>query len=107
MAHISMTAAVTGPSPGSASAQLLGQGDHQALGPADVAEPVAALVLHDLADELGAVAAQAGEHGVEVVDGEHDPTDAERVHGRVRSLALDGRRPVELVQLDAMAIGGP
>ena len=42
------------------SAELFGQSDDDALGPADVAEPIAVLVLRQLADELGAVGAQAG-----------------------------------------------
>jgi len=41
-----------------ASADLLGQGDDDARGAAEVAEPEDALVLRHLAEEFGAVAAQ-------------------------------------------------
>src|SRR4051812_26074048 len=51
------------------SAELLGQRDDDSLGAAEVAEPVAVLVLHHLADEFGAVGPQPGDSGVEVVDG--------------------------------------
>src|SRR6185503_12330520 len=43
------------------SGALLGQGDDDARGAADVTQPITVLVLHQLADELGAVGAQAGE----------------------------------------------
>jgi hypothetical protein len=45
---------------GSFSAQLLGRSDDDALRVADVAEQVAVLQPGDLADEFGAVRAQAG-----------------------------------------------
>jgi hypothetical protein len=41
------------------SAEPLGQCDDDALGAADVTEPIAVLVLRQLADEFGAVSAQA------------------------------------------------
>src|SRR5712691_4044360 len=41
-------------------AELLGQGDDDALGAADVAEQVFVLVLHHLADEFSAVCPQTG-----------------------------------------------
>jgi hypothetical protein len=41
--------------PGGASADLFGQGDDDACGAAEVAEPVDALVLRHLAEEFGAV----------------------------------------------------
>jgi len=53
-------------------AELLGQRDDDPCGAADVAEPVAILVLRHLADEFRAVGAQVGDSGVDVVDGEHD-----------------------------------
>jgi hypothetical protein len=56
------------------SADLLGQRDDDPLGAADVAEPVAVLVLHHLSNELRAVGSQTGDSGVDVVDGEHDAT---------------------------------
>ena len=72
------------------------------------AEPVDVLVLRDLADELATVAAQAGDDVVDVVDGEHDAADAQRVHRRVLRLRPDRRRRVELRQLDpAVAVRGP
>ena len=59
-----------------ASADLFGQGDDDARGAAEVAEPVDALVLRHLAEEFGAVGAQAGDGVVDVVDGEHDAMEA-------------------------------
>jgi hypothetical protein len=59
-----------------ASTELLGQRDDDALGAADVAEPIAVLVPRHLADEFGAVGAQAGDDVLNVVDGEHDATYA-------------------------------
>jgi hypothetical protein len=49
------------------SAELFGESDDDALGTADVAEQVAVLEPHHLADELGAVGAQAGDHPLDVV----------------------------------------
>src|SRR5918992_4106606 len=48
------------------SAELLGQSDDDALRATHEAEPVAVLVLRDLADEFGTVAAQAGKDDVEI-----------------------------------------
>lgn len=62
-----------------ASADLFGQGDDDARGAAEVAEPEDALVLRHLAEEFGAVGAQAGDGVVDVVDGEHDTMQAQRV----------------------------
>jgi hypothetical protein len=59
---------------GRPSAELLGQSDDDALGAADIAEPIAVLVLRQLADEFGAMGAQAGNDGLDVVDREHDAT---------------------------------
>jgi NAD(P)-dependent dehydrogenase (short-subunit alcohol dehydrogenase family) len=61
---------VTGGSRGG-SAELLGQRDDDPLGAADVAEPVAVLVLHHVSNEVRAAGSQAGDSGVDVVDGEH------------------------------------
>jgi hypothetical protein len=55
-------------------ADLLGQTDDDPLGAADETEPVAVLVLRHLADEFGAVSAQAGNDVLNVFDGEHDAT---------------------------------
>ena len=56
-----------------ASADLFGQGDDDAGGAAEVAEPEDALVVRHLAEEFGAVGAQAGHGVVDVVDGEQKP----------------------------------
>ena len=48
------------------SAELLGQSDDDALRATQEAEPVDVLVLRDLADEFGTVAAQAGNDVVEL-----------------------------------------
>jgi hypothetical protein len=50
-------------------AELLGQRDDDPLGAADVAEPVAVLVLRLLSNELRAVGSQSGDSGIDVVDG--------------------------------------
>ncbi len=56
------------------SAELLGQRNDDALGAADVAEPIRVLVPRRLADEFEATSAQAANDVVDVVDGEHDAT---------------------------------
>src|SRR5207248_9376389 len=84
----------------SISAELLGQSDDDALRATQEAEPVDVLVLHDLADEFGTVAAQAGNDVVDVVDSEHDPAYAQRVRRRVFRPGSDRRRRVELRQLN-------
>ena len=72
-----------------------------------VAEPIAVLVLPQLANEFGAVGVQAGKDVLDVVDGEHDATYAQRVRRCVR-LGGGGRRGVELRQLKlAVAVRGP
>jgi hypothetical protein len=89
------------------SADPLGQSDEEALGATHEAEPVDVLVLRDLPDELGTVAAQAGDDVVQVVDGEHDAPQTQRVRRRVLRLDPDRRRGVELRQLDpAVAVRG-
>src|SRR3954447_22866970 len=88
-------------------ADLLGQSDDDALGAAQEAEPVALLVLRDLADEFATVAAQAGNDVVDVVDGEHDPAYTQRVRRRAFRLGSDRRRRVEPRQLNpAVAVRG-
>src|ERR1700704_5808139 len=90
------------------SAQLLGQSDDDALRATQEADPVDVLVLRDLVEEFGAVAAQAGNDIVDVVDSEHDAAYAQRVRRRVFRLGSDRRRRVELRQLKpAVAGGGP
>src|SRR6188472_3207665 len=53
-------------------AELLGQRDDDSLGAADVADPVAVLVLRHPSHELRALGPHAGDGGVDVVDREHD-----------------------------------
>ena len=53
---------------GNASAELLGQRDDDALGAADVAEPIAVLVLLQLADQFGAMGMQAGKDVLDVFE---------------------------------------
>src|SRR5436189_1434223 len=90
------------------SAELLGQSDDDALRATQEAEPVDVLVLRDLADEFGAVTAQAGNDVVDVVDGEHDAAYAQRVRRRALRLGPDRRRRVEPRQLNpAVAVRGP
>src|SRR5207237_651879 len=90
------------------SAELLGQSDDDALRATQEAEPVDVLVLRDLVEELGTVAAQAGNDVVDVVDSEHDAAYAQRVRRRVFRLGSDRRRRVELRQLNpAVAVWGP
>src|SRR3954451_4763345 len=90
------------------SAELLGQCDDDALRATHEAEPVAVLVLRDLADEFATVSAQAGHDVVDVLDSEHDAAYAERVRRRALRLGSDRRRRVELRQLDpAVAVRGP
>src|SRR5262245_24654853 len=89
-------------------AELLGQSDDDALRASQEAEPVDILVLHDLANEFGAVAAEAGNVVVDVVDSEHDAAYAQRVRRRVFRLGSDRRRRVELRQLNpAVAVRSP
>src|SRR5262245_9171502 len=86
----------------------LGKCDHNALRAADVTEPVHVLVLSDFADELCAMGAQAREYVLDVVDGEHDATYAQRVHWCVLRLSSDRCGRVELVQLDpTVAVRSP
>jgi hypothetical protein len=60
------------------------------------------------ANELGPVGAHARNDLVDVIDGEHDATEAQRVHRRVHGPKPDCVGRVELVQLDAaVTIGRP
>jgi hypothetical protein len=65
-----------GPDP---SADLLCQLDDDPLWAADVAEPVAVLLALQLADELSAAGSQAGDDGVDALDGECDSRTRRRV----------------------------
>src|SRR5437588_3970681 len=90
------------------SAELLGQSDDDALRATQEAEPIDVLVLRDLVEEFGTVAAQAGNDVVDVVDSEHDAAYAQRVRRRVFRLGPHRRRRVELRQLNlAVAVRGP
>src|SRR6185503_11503971 len=59
--------------------KFLGQRDDDARRAPHVAESVLVLVLGHLADEFGAVGAQASDGVVDALDGEHDAPQAERV----------------------------
>src|SRR5579872_3205001 len=87
-------------------AELLGEADNDAFRPTDVSEPVRIPVLH-LADEFGAMGLHARNDSVDVVDGKHDATEAQRVHWRVHGPKPDCAWRVELIQLNALPIGGP
>src|SRR5262245_28534489 len=84
---------------GNALPELLGERNDDALRAADVTEPVHVLILGDFAYELSAMGAQAREDILNVVDGEHDATYAQRVHWCVLRFSSDRRRRVKLVQL--------
>src|SRR5262249_23483810 len=70
---------------------LVGQRDEDACGAAEVAEPVAVLVPHQLAEELGPVWPHAVDDVVDVVDGEHDAMHAQRVRRSAR-VSVSARR---------------
>ena len=82
-------------------ADLLGQSDDDAFRPADVAKPIRVLVLHHFAYQLGSVGEQARDDSVDVFDGEHDATDAEGVHRRIR-----GPKPDRFGRVDPRKVGG-
>ena len=91
-----------------ASEEFLGQRDDDARRASHVAEPVLVLVLDHLADEFGAVGAQAGHGVVEVFDQQHDLPEAQRVRRGNRWFDLDQLRVAELRQLDPpVAVRGP
>jgi hypothetical protein len=98
----------SGPRGSLTSADLFSEGDDDPLGTAEVAEPEDVLVLCYLAEEFGAVAAQTGDGVVDVVDGEHDAMQAQRVGWRDLWLEVGRRRGVVLSQLElAVAVRGP
>src|SRR5262249_57510483 len=76
-----------------ASAELFGECDDDALRAADVAEPIAVLVLRHLSNELRALGVQAGKDVLNVVDSEHDVTYAKRVRRCVFRLPAGRPRP--------------
>src|SRR5262249_8886907 len=86
----------------------LGKRNDDSLRAADVTEPVHVLILDYFAYDLSAMGAQARQDILNVVDGKHDATYAQRVHWRVLRFSSHGRRLVELVQLDpAVAVRSP
>jgi hypothetical protein len=90
------------------SADLLGQGDDDARGAAEVAQQEDSLILSHLAEELGAAGAQAGDGVLDVVDGEHDAMQAQRVRRRVLRPGAHRRGGVVPGQLQlAVAVRGP
>src|SRR5205085_12200317 len=87
---------------------LLGESDDDAFRPADVAKPIRVLVLRHFAYQLRPVGEQARDDSVDVFDGEHDATDAQRVHRRVHRPKPDRVGRMEFVELDAtVAVRGP
>src|SRR6185295_4961224 len=71
-----------------------------AFGAAEVAESILVLVLCHLAHEFSPMFLQANNDVVDVRDGEHDATDAQRVHRGVLRLSPDRLGRVELVQFE-------
>ena len=91
-----------------ASEKFLSQRDDDSRGASHVAQPVLVLVLDRLADEFGAVGAQAGHGVVNVFDREHDLPKAQRVRRGVRWLSPEQIRMAELRQLNPpVAVWGP
>lgn len=81
------------------SAAFFGEPYDDTLRPTDVGQPILILVLL-FADDLGPVGARARNYGVDVIDGEHDATEAERVHRGIHGPKPDRVGRMELVQLD-------
>jgi hypothetical protein len=72
-----------------ASEEFLGQRDDDARRASHVAESVLVLVLGHLADEFGAVGAQASDSVVDAFDGKHDAPEAQRVRRCDRRFDID------------------
>jgi hypothetical protein len=89
------------------SAELLGQPDDDALRATQKAEPVDVLVLRDLADEFGTVAAQAGNDVVDVVDSEHDAAYASVFAGALSGSALTAGGVWNFVSSSRLSPSGP
>src|ERR1700687_2647498 len=91
-----------------ASEEFLGQRDDDARGASHVAESVPVLVLGHLADEFGAVGAQASDSVVDAFDCKHDATETQRVRRCDRRFDLDQFWIAKLRQLKPpMPIRGP
>src|SRR5688572_4488441 len=89
------------------SAELLGERDEDALRATDLTESIAVFVLHQLPDQFGTVGAEPGHDVLDVFDGKHDATDAQRVRRGVVRLSAVRRGTPELHQLNtAMAVRG-
>src|ERR1700748_3190445 len=76
---------------GAGRRDVFGKPDQNTLGPANVAQPVTAVVLNDSIDELGTGLFQAFEGVVEIVYREHDTQIAECVDRRVAVVGNDRR----------------
>src|SRR5947199_3410462 len=91
-----------------ASEEFLGQRDDDARGASHVAESVHVLVLGHLADEFGAVGAQASDSVVDAFDCKHDAPEAQRVRRCDRRFDLDQFWIAKLRQLKPpVTIWGP
>ena len=91
-----------------ASEEFLGQRDDDARRASHVAESVLVLVLGHLADEFGAVGAQASDSVVDVFDCKHDAPEAQRVRRCDRRFDLDQFWIAKLRQLKPpVPIWGP
>src|SRR4051812_30344949 len=75
--------------PVNASEEFLRQRDDDARGTSHVAESVLVLVLGHLADEFGAVGAQASDSVIDAFDYKHDAPEAQRVRRCNRRFNLD------------------
>jgi len=93
---------------GDASEEFLGQRDDDARRASHVAESVLVLVLGHLADEFGAVGAQASDSVVDAFDCKHDAPEAQRVRRCDRRFDLDQFWIAKLRQLKPpVPIWGP
>src|SRR5882762_3323353 len=96
------------PKPVNASEEFLGQRDDDARRAPHVAESVLVLVLGHLADEFGAVGAQASDSVVDAFDCKHDAPEAQRVRRCDRRFDLDQFWVAKLRQLKPpVPIWGP
>jgi hypothetical protein len=87
-----------------ASEELLGQRDDDTGRASHVAESVHVLVLGHLADEFGAIGAQASDSVFNAFDCKHDAPEAQRVRRRDRRFDLDQFWIAKLCQLNPFAL---
>src|ERR1041385_1260662 len=92
-------AAPLSPKAVNASEEFLGKRDDDARRASHVAESVLVLVLDHLADEFGAVGAQASDSVVDAFDCKHDASEAQRVWRCDRGFDLDQLGIAKLRQL--------